>query len=413
MARTVLVSGASIGGPALAFWLHRYGFEVTVVEKAPELRTGGYKIDLRGAAIEVADRMGLLDAARAAETEMQSLSFVNDAGKRLVSMPAELFMGRGEADVEVMRGDLSQMLFDATKDDVEYLFGESITGLVQGDDGVAVSFEKAAPRTFDLVVGADGLHSNVRALAFGDEAQYVRDLGYQVSIAGVDNHLALDREELIYTVPGRTVNVYSTKQMTGAKALFLFAAPQEPLQRRDVAGQKAYVAKEFTGAGWETDRLLAGLEATDDFYFDSVSQVRMDGWTRGRVALVGDAGYCPCFASGQGTSLAMVGAYVLAGELAAAGGDHVAAFAAYDREMRTFVEKNQELGRNNIGQMIAKNRFQSWMGVQMMKVLPKLPWRDAIVEKMIGPVREAATAIELKDYQTPVQDGRSADSLGA
>ncbi|MFC4945731.1 FAD-dependent monooxygenase [Pseudonocardia sp. GCM10023141] len=395
--RTVLISGASIGGPALAYWLRRHGFVPTVVERASELRTGGYKIDLRGAAIEVADRMGILEAARAADTEMQSMSFVDGAGKRLVSMPADLFMGRGEADVEVMRGDLSSMIVDLAEG-VEYLFGDSITSLIDGPAGVAVTFENAAPRTFDLVVGADGLHSNVRALAFGEESQFVRDLGYNVSIFAVPNHLGLDREELVYSVTGRTVNLYSTKQTAGAKALFLFPAPAEPVDRHDVTAQKAHVRNTFTGAGWETDRLLAAMETTADFYFDSVSQVRMDGWTRGRVALVGDAGYCPCFASGQGTSLAMVGAYVLAGELAAAGGDHVVAFAAYDRAMRTFVATNQELGENSIGRMVARSRFQSFLGVQIMRMLKVVPWRNAMIEKMIGPIHEAATAISLKDY---------------
>lgn len=408
--RTVLISGASVGGPALAYWLRRYGFTPTVVERASELRTGGYKIDLRGAAIEVADRMGILQACRDADTEMQSMSFVDGDNKRLVSMPASLFMGRGEADVEVMRGDLSQLLVEITTD-VEYLFGDSIASLTDGPDGVAVTFEHAEPRTFDLVIGADGLHSNVRALAFGAEEQFVRDLGFNVSIFAVPNHLGLDREELIYSVPGRTVNMYSTKQTAGAKALFLFAAPAEPVHRRDVAGQKAYVGNEFSGAGWETDRLLAEIDNTDDFYFDSVSQVRMDGWTRGRTALVGDAGYCPCFASGQGTSLAIVGAYVLAGELAAADGDHEVAFAAYDREMRTFVDKNQKLGESSIGRMVAKSKFQSWMGVQIMRMLKAVPFRNAMIEKMIGPIAEAANAIEIKDYARA--NGARPTTLGA
>jgi 2-polyprenyl-6-methoxyphenol hydroxylase-like FAD-dependent oxidoreductase len=356
--------------------------------------------------------MGILQACRDADTEMQSMSCVDGDNKRLVSMPAELFMGRGEADVEVMRGDLSSMLVELTRD-VEYLFGDSITSLVDGPDGVAVTFEHAQPRTFDLAIGADGLHSNVRRLAFGQESQFVRDLGYQVSIFAVPNHLGLDREELIYSVPGRTVNLYSTKQTAGAKALFLFKAPEQAVDRRDVAAQKAYVVDEFTGAGWETDRLLAEIDNTDDFYFDAVAQVRMDGWTRGRVALVGDAGYCPCFASGQGTSLAMVGAYVLAGELAAANGDHEVAFAAYDRAMATFVEKNQKLGQDAIGRMIAKSTFQSWMGVQIMKLLKVLPdsMRNAMVEKMVGPVAEAANAIELRDYAPA--NGARPTTLGA
>ncbi|MGW6280364.1 FAD-dependent monooxygenase [Kribbella sp. NPDC055071] len=390
--RRVLIVGASIAGPALAWWLHRHGLAVTVVERAPALRPGGYKVDIRGAAIDVVERMGLKDRLEGLETDMRFMSFVNGAGKRLVSVPADLFMGRGEADLEVMRGDLSQILYDETRADVDYVFGDTITGIDQ-ESGTA-TFQHAEPRTFDLVIGADGLHSAVRELAFG--TQELDDLGHIVSIGTVPNHLGLDRWELIYSVPGRTVNLYSTARTDDAKALFLFTAPNVSYDRRDPDQQKKILDTTFRGAGWETDRLLDEVVRADDFYFDTVSQVRLPSYSTGRVSLVGDAAYCPSFASGQGTSLALVGAYVLAGELA--GSDHRTAFSTYERLMRPYVERNLELGRDNLGRMVSKSALQSWLGAMMLRVMPKLPGKDAMIAKVTRPIHEAARAITLPAY---------------
>jgi 2-polyprenyl-6-methoxyphenol hydroxylase-like FAD-dependent oxidoreductase len=390
--RRVLVVGASIAGPALAWWLTRYGFGVTVVERASELRAGGYKIDIRGAAIDVIERMGLKSVLEGLETDMRFMSFVNSSGKRLVDVPADLFMGRGEADLEVMRGDLSRILYDETRSSVEYLFGDTVTGLDPGTG--EVTFEKAAARTFDLVFGADGLHSTVREFAFGTGG--LDDLGHLVSIGTVPNHLALDRWELIYSVPGRTVNLYSTAGSEDAKVLFLTATPAGGFDRHDRAGQQKILENTFRGSGWDTDQLLDGIARAADFYFDTVSQVRLDRYTRDRVGLLGDAAYCPSFASGQGTSLALVGAYVLAGELSRA--EPAAAFTQYERLMRPYVERNLKLGRDNLGRMVSKSKLQSWMGAQLLRVMPKLPGKDAMIAKVTQPIHDAARAIELPQY---------------
>ncbi|WP_432143019.1 FAD-dependent monooxygenase [Streptomyces sp. bgisy084] len=236
--RTVLISGASIAGPALAHWLHRYGFAVTVVERAPELRTGGYKVDIRGAAVEVAERMGILADIQRASTDMRTGAYVNDDGKRIATLPAAIFGARVGRDDEIMRGDLPRILYERTRADVEYVFGDSITSLTErpdehghgrgsdGTGGVNVTFERGAPRRFDLVVGADGVHSNVRRLAFGPEEQFVRHLGAYISAFSLPNELGLDREELYHAVPGRLSCVYSSAGDPAAKGMLTFRSPR-------------------------------------------------------------------------------------------------------------------------------------------------------------------------------------------
>jgi 2-polyprenyl-6-methoxyphenol hydroxylase-like FAD-dependent oxidoreductase len=394
----VLISGASVAGPTLAFWLREHGFTPTVVERAPSLREGGYKIDIRGAALDVVGRMGLLEDVRRRSTDMQVARFVDVNGKQMASMSAQLFGGREGDDVEVMRGDLAEILHEATKGDVEYIFGDSITALEERPDGVHVTFENGPARTFDLVVGADGLHSNVRALAFGEESRFIHDLGHHISIFTVPNHLGLDRTEMMHPAPGRSVGMYSTRQSTDAKAMFLFTSPADPYDRRDVTEQKKLLAKTFADQGWDVPRLLDSMWDATDFYFDSMSQVRMDRWSSGRVVLVGDAAYGPSPASGQGTSLSLVGAYVLAGSLAAAAGDHAAGFAAYENDMRPFVEENQKLAASNLKGMVLKSAGQIRFQMGMLRLMPHLPGKDRMIKRVTEPIRKAATAITIRDY---------------
>jgi 2-polyprenyl-6-methoxyphenol hydroxylase-like FAD-dependent oxidoreductase len=232
--RRVLISGAGVAGPALAFWLQRHGLTPTVIERAPEPRDGGYAVDFRGASLRVLDRMGLLAQVEAAATRMGEVTYVDGDDRPLVGTPASFQSG----ELEILRGDLSRILYDATKDDVEYVFGDSITGVLDRDDGVTVTFEHGEPREFDLVIGADGLHSTVRSLVFGDESWYRRDLGYHVSICTVPNHLGLDHAGRFYNEPNRTIGVYSARDNTEAKALFWFGAGSLDYDHRDVEQQR-------------------------------------------------------------------------------------------------------------------------------------------------------------------------------
>ena len=392
----VLISGAGVAGPALAWWLHRHGFRPTVVERAPALRDGGYKVDVRGAALTVLDRMGLREQVRRRDTGMRLARFVDASGAQLATMDAALFGGREGDDVELMRGDLARLLVDATGD-VEYLFGDSIAALEPATDGVDVTFAGGGRRRFDLVIGADGLHSTVRRLAFGPAATHLRPLGHHIAICTVPAEFGEERVELMHPAPGRTVGVYRTAGAPHARALFLFPSPAEEPGHRDLPAQRAALARAFAGAGWRVPELLAAAAEAPDFYFAPMSQARMDHWSTGRIGLVGDAAYGPSPASGQGTSLGLVGAYVLAASLAEAGGDPVAGFAGYERRMRPFVTANQRLAEGNLKGMVLSSTAQIRFQTLMLRLMPRLPGRERMIRRVTEPIRRAATAITLPD----------------
>jgi len=389
--REVLISGAGLAGPALALALHRHGFRVTVVERAAALRDGGYKVDIRGAAVEVLKRLGLFRAARAADTAMRHVTYVRPDGRPIATLDASLLMGRRGDDLEVMRTDLTRILYGATAGDVDYVFGDSIETLDERPDGVAVTFASGVTRRFDVVVGADGLHSATRRLVLGDVP--LRHLGAYISIFDLADDLGLDHEEVFHVAPGRMVFAYSTGVGEPAKAGLVFASP--PLPR--TADPRQVLRDRFAGSGWRVPSFLDALDAAPDLYFDAMSQVELPRWSAGRVVLLGDAAHCPAPSSGQGTSLALVGAYVLAGELARGGG-HAAAFARYEAAMRPYVARNQELGRTMAADMVPGGRLKVALLHHGMRSLRFNPWKRQIIERVTRPVHLAAGAIELPSY---------------
>ncbi|MEV5648616.1 FAD-dependent monooxygenase [Nocardia sp. NPDC052254] len=338
MTMSILISGAGIGGPSLAYWLGRLGHRVTVVEQSAVLRAGGgAAVDFRGDQMALLRRMGVLDDIRAHRTGMGDQRVVDTTGRRLTTFPSVLFSG----EVEIDRGDLARILYEHSRNEAEYIFGDRITGITERPGGVEVSFANGTDATYDLVIGADGLHSAVRALVFGAEDRFRSDLGYYVASFAVPNTFGLDHTGLIYNEPGRYVSLCSGRDPEHAMAGFIFAAEPQEYDRRDIAAQKSIVARHFAGSGWRTTELLAALQDAPDLYFDSLSQIRLDRWSTGRVGLLGDAAWC-AGPGGNGTGHAMLGAYTLAGELAVADGDYRLAFTRYEQAMRPAIEKSQK-----------------------------------------------------------------------
>ncbi|MGI5284352.1 FAD-dependent monooxygenase [Nonomuraea polychroma] len=343
----VLISGASVGGPVLAYWLRRNGAEVTVVERAPAPRKGGQAIDIRGAALTVAARMGILEQARALRTTMQGMSMVDGDGNELMRSTEGTLSGGDfdSPDIEIMRDDLTALVTAAA--DADYVYGDSIATLTQDADGVDVTFESGRQERYDYVVGADGLHSNVRRLAFGREERFLEHLGMYVSIFTAPNFLGLEHWQTWFREGDVGGAVFSDRDPGVMRVNLGFGAGPIAYDHRDVEQQKRLIQEHCAGARWEVPKLLEAMWAADDFYFDAMAQVKMERWSTGRVTLIGDAGYCASPLSGQGTSLAMVGAYVLAQELAA---DAAGAFDRYEERMRPFVAQNQALAVENPGQ---------------------------------------------------------------
>ena len=391
--RSVLISGAGIAGPALASWLTRRGIAVTVVERAPAPRPGGQAVDLRGAGRTVADRMGLLDEIRAVSLEQKGIAWVRADGSIAARMPVDAFGGEGiVSEIEVLRGDLADVLHRATVASTEYVFGDSITGLDDDGDGVTVTFEHAPPRRFDLVVGADGSHSVVRSLAFGPEADCTRQLGLYGCWFTAPADLDLDGWFLMHNLPGGRVASVRPGRLPGElKAGLTFRSEQLDHDRYDVAAQKQLVAERFAGAGWEVPRLVAAMREATDFGFDSNAQVTLDAWSRGRVVLLGDAAWSPTPLTGLGTSLALVGAYVLAGELAS--GDPATALRRYEEVLRDYVTAAQKLPPGGVNAFAPTRALDIRLRQASMRLMLRWPFKQLIAAQF-----DKAGDIELPDY---------------
>jgi 2-polyprenyl-6-methoxyphenol hydroxylase-like FAD-dependent oxidoreductase len=394
--KSVLVSGASIAGPALAYWLDRYGFDVTVVERAPGVRSGGYPIDVRGTAVDVIERMGVGRELQAAHIAARAVTFVDANGCSLGAIPPYDLSGNDARDVELLRGTLTSMLYEASKKGAaRYRFNDSIETLANDGVGVDVRFRSGERQRYDVVLAADGVHSHTRELVFGPEGPFRRDLGYWINLFSMPNDFGLSHGARFFSVPGRTAGVLAVRDSKDVFAALIFTEDTPSSgEHFDQSTQYRRAAAAFSAGGWEVPRLLEAMKNAKDLYFDSVSQIHMPRWSAGRVALVGDAAYAPSFLSGQGTSMALVGAYVLAGELASHDNPSDA-FAAYEQLTRPFMEANQGLATRDTGSLLLP-RTQAAIDARNA-LLARLD-AGATVGDSADTAREVHNALQLPDY---------------
>jgi 2-polyprenyl-6-methoxyphenol hydroxylase-like FAD-dependent oxidoreductase len=355
----VVIQGAGIAGCALALLLAREGHGVTVVERASAPRSGGQAVDVRGAALKVVEQMGLAADIRARRTKLRGMS-VYDEGGREIETTTERTLGRSQLDsedIELFRDDLAKILLEETEKHVEYCFGGEIASLRENDAGIAAHLVSGERRMVDLVVGADGLRSGVRRLAFGPDDVHVRPLGIYAGVYTAPNRIALQDWQIVFRTPDRGAIIYPTRDNSELRVALYFATRDAGPAAHDTAAQRRALKAHLEDIGGPIGTMIKELDRAEDLYADGMAQVRMDTWSRGRVALVGDAAFCPSPLTGQGTSLALVGAYALARELAGSVG-HEAALARYEKRLRPFVVANQDIDiRTGEGIDEAKNAF--------------------------------------------------------
>jgi len=389
MNKRVLISGASIAGPALAFWLARVGCNVVVVERAPKLREGGYAVDFRGPAhFGVLEKMdGVLPALKERETGGGAMRFIDERGGTTMHLPAEFAGG----ELEARRADISRIIAEATRGDVEWRFGESVAALRQYPDRVEVSFESGAIDTFDLVFGCDGIHSNIRRLAFGADTEFERFLGYYIASWDIPGHAAPGDESVLCNAPGRMIGVTPAgRDGTPPGVMAIFASPELGYPRRDIARHKATLRQVFSGMGWRAPELLKSLDEADDVFVNTISRAIVPHWSTGRVALLGDAAGGTSI-GGMGTGTAIVGAYILAGELVASPDNHAGAFARYQARVAPYAAACSKNGESSGKFLAPRSALTLFLRNAMFSCPPVKRW-------MIDLANESGADIELPAY---------------
>jgi 2-polyprenyl-6-methoxyphenol hydroxylase-like FAD-dependent oxidoreductase len=390
----VLISGIGIAGPTLAYWLSVYGVTSTLVERAPRLRAGGYAIDFWGRGYDIAERMGIIPEIRRDGYEIKELRIVNSRGRRTGGFNVDIFRTATEGRyVTIARSDLARNIFRKIEGRCETIFDDSITRIEQTGAGVDVNFEHAAPRRFDAVIGADGLHSAVRKLVFGNEDRFEKFLGYSVAAFEANGYQPRDEDIFVNcSSPGRQVGRLSLRNN---RTLFLFVFTDDRGRRvdpNDADAHKAALHSEFGNLGWECPQILAAMDSCNELYFDRVSQIRMDTWSQGRVGLIGDAAFCPSLLAGQGSALAMIAAYVLAGELGKPHNPPEQALKRYELLLHPFMLAKQNAAGKFAASFAPKTRTGLFFRNQVTKALA-IPF---IAKMLVGST--LPDRIDLPDY---------------
>lgn len=376
--RKILISGAGIAGPCLAYWLLKYGFEPVLVERAPAPRTGGYIVDFWGLGFDVAEKMGLVPALRYEGYTIDEIRIVDEQGEKTGGFSARAVQAViGDRYVSILRSDLAKLIYNSLEGQVRTLFDDSVTALEQDEESVRVAFHHGPPERFDLVIGAGGLHSPVRSLVFGPEDRYDKYLGYYAASFSVEGYPLCDPHAYVsFAAPGRQVSRYSLR---GDRTVFFFVFTKDtqlPISPHDTLTQKVILRDVFGRDKWECPAILEVLDNAEDLYFDAVSQIQMDTWVKNRIALVGDACFAPSLLAGQGSALAMAAGYILAGELNKADGDHYAGFHAYEQMLQPIMAKKQRAARSFARSFAPRTSF----GIYLRNHITRLITRPLVVK---------------------------------
>ncbi len=356
----ILISGASIAGLTLAYWLEQYGYKVTVIEIAKAPRKGGSPIDIKGEAVEVVRKMGIYGAIEQQKVNTEKVCFVNHEDQVISSMdPSTLDDNLGE-DIEIQREFLVDILYHQVKDQVDFIFDNTITKIEDGKDCVNVHFNRGESRSFHLVIGADGLHSNVRSLVFGRESAFIKYYGMYAGVVDIEPSKKRKNSCVLYNSKGKMAGLYNFNDK--ANAILVFHS-KEPLDYnyKNIEQQKDILCDVFSNEKWRVTKILQKFKSSDTLYFDAVSQIRMRGWSKNRVALVGDAAYCASFLTGRGASLATMGAFTLAGAIREAGEDYHIAFKKYEKMLRPMVKKAQSSINMGAFILVPKTKMSIWL----------------------------------------------------
>jgi 2-polyprenyl-6-methoxyphenol hydroxylase-like FAD-dependent oxidoreductase len=359
MKKTVLISGAGIAGLTMAYWLNYYGYSVTVAEVASGLRKGGAAIDVRGEALNVAERMHILDKIKAKKITT-AVEFV-DAENNCLAAIKNFGEDESGRDIELNRDHLIEIIYEAATTGVEYLFNNRIKAINQVNEKVSVIFDKEQPRDFDFVFGADGVHSTVRKLVFGEESLFNHFFGAYFAILKADETLGKLNRGQLYNLPNKMAATSDN-----GNSFVLFRSPKLDYNYQNGTAYKKILMEAFAGCGWKVPDILKAMTNSENLYFDEVCQIKMLSWTKGRIALIGDAAYCSGFPTGMGTSLAMQGATILADELAASNSDYNVAFSKYNNVFRPFVETIQATITNGLGFLVPETEEKIKLRNQML-----------------------------------------------